>query len=73
MAKPKVAIEPDIHEWLSEQAKKNKRTIQAQLEVFLELSKNAIESGISEIQKDEPISLNFGNDQAAELRKIVNQ
>ena len=44
MYNPKVVVDPELHDWLKLEAKRNKRTIQGQLEFCLELSKQEIES-----------------------------
>jgi len=43
MRKPQIAINDDIYNFLKKEAKKNRRTIQGQTEIMLEMARRQIE------------------------------
>ncbi len=47
MTMQKVNVLPEFHSWIKAEAKKNRRTIQGQVEVMLEIAKKDIENNIA--------------------------
>lgn len=44
MTTPKVNVLPEFHRWIKAEAKRNRRTIQGQVEVMLEMAQKEIEN-----------------------------